>query len=105
MLIQINTDKHIDGSEATIAHFSGVIKDILSRYEEYITRIEAFLSDENGERNAGADKKCLLEVRKKGADPIVVSVIEVSMHKAVKSAAEKMATLIEKTLEKKRVQS
>ena len=105
MLIQINTDKNIESSAASIAHFTGVIKEHLERYDEHITRIEAHLSDENGSKNAGDDKKCLLEVRKKGADPIVVSSVEATMHQAVKSASEKMASLIEKALEKKRVQS
>lgn len=105
MLIQINTDKNIEGSEATIAHFSDVIKDELGRFDEHITRIEAHLSDENGSKDAGNDKKAVLEARLKGSNPLVVTVVEATMHQSVKAAAEKIASLLEKTLEKRRVQS
>lgn len=105
MLIQVNTDKHIDSGAAAIAHFSEVIKEELSRYDEHITRVEAHLSDENGSKNAGDDKKCVLEAKVKGSNPIVVTVVDATVHQSVKSAAEKVATLLEKTLEKRRVQS
>lgn len=105
MLIQINTDRNIDGSEGTIAHFSDVIKDELARFDEHITRVEAHLSDENGSKDAGDDKKTVLEARLKGSSPLVVTVVEATMHQSVKAAAEKVAALLEKTLEKRRVQS
>ena len=105
MLIQVNTDKHIEGSAALIAHFSGVIKEELDRYDEHLTRVDAHLSDENGSKNSGDDKKCVLEAKVKGSNPIVVTVVEATMHQSVKTAAEKVAALLEKTLEKRRVQS
>lgn len=105
MLIQINTDNHIENSAASIAHFSEVIKEILGRYEEYITRIDAFLSDENGDKKSGADKKCTIEVKVKSANPVVVSTIENTLHQAVKFATEKAALIMDKSLTKKRVQS
>ncbi len=105
MLIQINTDKNIEATEATIAHFSQLVKDELARYEEYITRVDAHLSDENGSKSKGDDQKCVLEAKIKGGNPIVVTVVEATLHQSVKYAAEKVAAQIEKTLEKRRVQS
>ena len=105
MLIQINTDKHVEGTEAKIAHFSQLIKDELDRHNEYITRVDAHLSDENGSKTNGDDQKCVLEAKMKGANPLVVTVVEATMHQAVKTAVEKIASLLEKTLEKRRVQS
>ncbi|MFT3980028.1 MAG: HPF/RaiA family ribosome-associated protein [Ferruginibacter sp.] len=105
MLIQINTDRNIESSAALIAHFSELIKETLTRYDEHITRVEAHLSDENGSKDNGADKKCVLETKIKGGSPIVVTTVESTPHIAVKSAAEKVAALLEKSLEKKRVQS
>lgn len=105
MLIQVNTDKNIENSAALIAHFSGVIKDELGRFDEHITRVEAHLSDENSSKNSGDDKKCVLEAKLKGSNSTVVTVVEATMHQAVKHAAEKVAALLEKTLEKRRVQS
>jgi hypothetical protein len=105
MLIQINTDKNINGTQELIAHLSTVLKDNLGRFDEHVTRLEVHVSDENGSKDIGNDKKCVLEARLKGADPVVVSTVADTPHSAVKSAAEKMLHLLEKTFEKKRVQS
>ena len=105
MLVQINTDRNIDGTVEMITHFTQVIKDGLERFEEDITRVEVHLSDENGSKEVGDDKKCVLEARLKGSNPLVVTTLEATIHQAVKSAAEKMQHLLEKTFEKKRVQS
>lgn len=105
MLIQINTDKNIEGSVETITHFTEVLKNSLGRFDEEVTRLEVFLSDENGNRNAGDDKKCVLEARLKGANPVVVTTISATLHQAVKTASDKMFLTLEKQLEKKRVQS
>jgi len=105
MLIQINTDKNIEGTVELISHFTEVLKDSLSRFDDQVTRLEVHLSDENGSKNAGDDKKCVLEARLKGANPVVVTTIAATLHQSVKAASDKMFLTLEKNLEKKRVQS
>ncbi|MEX1202570.1 MAG: HPF/RaiA family ribosome-associated protein [Ferruginibacter sp.] len=104
MLIQINTDKNIEGTTEMISHFTTLIQDQLQRFDEHITRIVVFLSDENASREAGNDKKCILEARPKGKDPIVVTTVTDTIHQSVKIASEKMFLTLEKSLEKRRVQ-
>ncbi len=104
MLIQVNTDRNIEGSTEMIAHFSELLKTQLSRFEEYITRLELHLSDENASKDAGDDKKAVLEAKIKGGAPVVITTLESTIHKSVKSAAEKMFLTLEKNLQKKRVQ-
>lgn len=104
MLIQINTDKNIDGTAEMIHHFTTLLQNQLARFDENITRVVVFLSDENASREAGNDKKCILEVRPKGQDPLVVTTVTDSIHQSVKSAAEKMFLTLEKVAQKKRVQ-
>lgn len=104
MLIQINTDKNIEGTTEMISHFSELIQHQLERFDEHITRVVVFLSDENGSREAGNDKKCVLEVRPKGQDPIVLTTVTDAIHQSVKTAAEKMFLTLEKSMAKKRVQ-
>ena len=104
MLVQINTDRNIEGSTEMIEHFTALLKERLGRFEENITRLEVHLSDENAARDAGDDKKCVLEVRLKGKDPVVISTLESTIHKSVKSAADKMFLTLEKQLRKSRVQ-
>ncbi|HRD56803.1 MAG TPA: hypothetical protein PK504_02080 [Ferruginibacter sp.] len=105
MLIQINSDKNIESTAASIAHFSEIIKEQLLRFEEHITRVDVHLSDVNGDKENGADKQCLMETKIKGGSPIVVTTTEATPHMAVKFAGEKIAILLEKALEKRRVQS
>jgi len=104
MLIQINTDKNIEGTTELITHFTSLLQDHLQRFDEYLTRVEVFLSDENASREAGNDKKCILEVRPKGQDPIVVTAVTDNLYLSVKTAAEKMFLTLEKSVSKKRVQ-
>jgi ribosome-associated translation inhibitor RaiA len=103
MLIQINTDKNIDGSERVSNYFSGVIESTLSRFNEHITRIEAHLSDENSQKEGPDDKRCMLEVRVKGLQPIVVTHKAETLDQAVVGAAEKMKNTLETTIGKIRV--
>ena len=102
MIILINTDKNIDGSERTSKYFSGVIESTLERFNEHITRIEAHLSDENSQREGPDDKRCMIEARVKGLQPIAVTHKAESLEEAVVGAAEKMKTMLETTLAKSR---
>jgi ribosome-associated translation inhibitor RaiA len=104
MLVQINTDRNIEGTTEMISHLTELLNERLGRFEEYITRMEVHLSDENSKKEAGDDKKCVLEVRLKGKDPVVLTTIEATVHKSVKIAADKMFLTLEKQLQKSRVQ-
>ncbi len=103
MLIQINTDRNIDGSERVRNYFSSVIETTLSRFNEHITRIEAHLSDENSQKEGADDKRCMLEVRVKGLQPIAVTHKAETLDQAVVGAAEKMKNTLETTIAKTRV--
>ena len=48
MTIILNTDKNISGNERLDNYVNTTIKEELSRFEDYVTRIEVHLSDENG---------------------------------------------------------
>ena len=74
MQIQINTDKNISGHEALAQSIEDVLRNVLSRFSDQITRIEVHLSDDNSAIKSGmTDKHCLLEVRPAGQQPITVS--------------------------------
>jgi hypothetical protein len=49
------------------------ISDAFDRYSEHITRIEVKFSDENSDRDSENDKRCVLEARLKGLQPLVVT--------------------------------
>ncbi len=72
MIIQLNTDNNVKGSEAFDAHVTGLISEELSTFSKHITRVEVHLSDENSHKEGQDDKRCMLEARIKGKKPIAV---------------------------------
>lgn len=98
MQIQINTDHNIEGREALADHVSAVVETALNRVSDHITRVEVHLSDENGDKGGANDKRCMLEARLGGRQPIAVTHQAATLEQAVDGAAVKLVRLIESTL-------
>ena len=105
MQVQINTDRNAEGHEALAAQVSGVVESALSRLSDHITRVEIHLSDENSAKKGGTnDMRCMMEARLEGRRPVAVTHQAATMDQAVDGAADKLARLIESTLERLREQ-
>jgi ribosome-associated translation inhibitor RaiA len=99
MLIQINTDSNIEGNDALAQQVEAVVRDTLDRFSKRITRIEVHLSDENSNKKLGTeDKRCLLEARLAGLQPIAVSHKASTLEQAVDGAVEQLKRSLESTL-------
>lgn len=99
MLIQVNTDSNIEGDNALTQEVETVVRETLDRFSEHITRVEVHLSDENSADKAGAnDKRCLLEARLAGRQPVAVSDQAPTVAQAVAGAADKMKRMMVSTL-------
>jgi hypothetical protein len=61
--------------------------------------VELHLSDTNSERG-GVDKRCVVEVRPKGLDPVVTTDQVETVDKVELSATHKMVNLLETTFGK-----
>ena len=90
MQIQLNTDARIQGQDSLAAWVEGELEERLARFRDQITRIEVHLSDVNGERVGGDEKRCLLEARLPGRPPVAVSHSAGKVADAVHGAADKM---------------
>jgi ribosome-associated translation inhibitor RaiA len=101
MQINFNTDNHIEGSAEMSTHFQATVQDILSRFEEDITRVEIHVKDVNAGKDGTPDKYCTLEARLKGSDPVITTAESTEVHHSVKQAAEKMKTVLNKKFEKR----
>jgi ribosome-associated translation inhibitor RaiA len=95
MIIQFNTDHNIEGREAFKGTFISLIEDGLSRFSSQITRIEAHLTDDDGNKDGQNDKRCVLEARLEGMQPIAVTNHANSHYQAVEGAIEKLKTSLE----------
>lgn len=95
MLIKINTDHNIQGREALAARLTAVVEQALARVGEHITRVEIHLSLESGGKSGQSDKRCVMEARLEGYQPIMVSDQAGSLDQAVEGAATKMLRAID----------
>ena len=100
MQIQVNTDHTIEGHEALADQIRGVVENALSRMSDHITRVEIHVTDERGPKSGKNDKRCMMEARLEGRQPIAVTDEAATVDLAVNGAADKLARLIEHTLGK-----
>jgi ribosome-associated translation inhibitor RaiA len=97
MQIRINTDNHIQGSADLTSHVEQVVSTTLERFGRQITRVEVQLSDINGQKSRGNDKRCLMEARPAGLQPIAVSHVAATVHSAIDGAVERLERALEKS--------
>jgi len=102
MQVQLNTDNRVQGAESLAAWAEKELKDRLARYRDQVSRIEVHLSDVNGERVGGDEKRCLLEARLTGRAPVAVSHSAPKVAEALYGAAEKLVRALDSALGKAR---
>ena len=98
MKIQINTDHNISGREALAKHAEATVESTLGHLAEHITRVEVHLSDENSDKGGSHDKRCMMEARLEGHQPIAVSDEAASIGQAIDGAAKKLKSSLDRTL-------
>jgi len=97
MNIQFNSGNNIPAREELTSPLKALITKSLNRFDR-ITRIEVHLSDEDGNKNGPNDKRCMLEARLKGIQPIAVTNYANTHKDAVRGAIEKLKTSLEHKL-------
>ena len=98
MQVQVNTDHNIDGRESLVARITAIVESSLSRFSAHITRVEVHLTDEDGRKGGENDKRCVMEARIEGRQPIAVTEHANTLHEAVNGASERLSHLIENVL-------
>ncbi|RYD81132.1 MAG: HPF/RaiA family ribosome-associated protein [Sphingobacteriales bacterium] len=101
MLVQLNAN-HLEGTNDLRTDLIDLITDSLSRFDEHITRVEVHLGDENGNKEGAADKRCTIEARLEGKDPVAVIHHADSYEIAVDGALDKIEGMLDKMLERQR---
>lgn len=95
MKIQINTDSNVDADDALVAMVEAELHSALEHVEDRLTRVEVHLGDVDGDKHGGgADKRCLLEVRPEGMQPVVVTGLATTVEQACRDAGRKMQSLL-----------
>ena len=86
MQVLVNSDLHIDLTERV----QGVLEGRLERFGERITRVEVALRDLNSLKLGERDKRCIMEARLGGMEPIAVSHEAPTLTEAIHVAADKL---------------
>ncbi|OGB00861.1 MAG: ribosomal subunit interface protein [Burkholderiales bacterium RIFCSPHIGHO2_12_FULL_61_11] len=97
MQVQVNTDKNIEGGDRLTEYVKTAINARLRRFGSQITRVEAHLSDGSSHKSHGDDKKCVLEARPAGLQPVVVTHLAETLDQAISGAAEKLERMLDST--------
>ena len=95
MQVLLHTDPNTHGGHLMAEHLASVVKEAMSRFGERVTRVEAHLSDANGQAKTGnSDIHCTLEARLVGLEPIVVKDHADNAHQAIDGAVRKLKRAI-----------
>jgi ribosome-associated translation inhibitor RaiA len=102
MQVQVNTDKAITHDASLDQHVEGVVQSALQRFGEHITRVEVHLGDVNGSQKSGAnDKRCMMEARVAGLQPIAVTDHAGDVRQAISGASGKLVRALDTALGKR----
>ncbi len=90
MQIQVHSDNHIEGSARLADWVSASVASRLDRFDDELTRVVVHLNDENGDKAGAHDKRCQIEARPKGLQPISVTHKAESLELALDGAVDKL---------------
>ncbi|ONI87965.1 ribosomal subunit interface protein [Actinosynnema sp. ALI-1.44] len=93
MQIQVNTDHNIDGGEKLATYVTTELAASLSRFDRWLTRVEVHLTVDAAGRID--DKRCVIEARPAGAQPVAVTHHAGSVDDAYTGAAQKLEKVLD----------
>ena len=95
MEIQFNTDSSVMGTENVAERVEAQLRQKLGRFEERLTRLEVHVGDDNARKGGGDDKRCTIEARPRGGEPVSVTAHAGDVDLAARQAGAKMAALLD----------
>lgn len=98
MQVQVNTDDHIEGGESLAQWITDESKSRLSRFQDHVTRLEVFLSDVDAGKSGANDKRCRIEARVTGRQPVTVTGDADKMGNAFIASVDKLVRALDTDL-------
>jgi len=98
MQVQVHTDSSLQGSAHLTQTVESAVQTAVHRWAGRITRVEVHLSDLNRHKGGADDKRCLMEARLAGLQPIAVAHQAGTVPEAIDGAAQKLHKILESTL-------
>jgi len=100
MQVQVNTSNGIQNKDALERWANEFLKEELAHFTQEISRVEVQLTDENNGRKGASDKRCMLEARLNGHEPLAVNHHAETQDEAFRGATQKLIRKLEHTLGK-----
>ena len=100
MHVQVNTDNRVEGHDEFVRGVQATVEGVIGRFGENITRVEVHVGDENGHKGGPNDKRCAMEARPAGLQPVAVTHTAPTVDQAIDGAAHKLQTALGRTLDK-----
>jgi hypothetical protein len=98
MQVQVNTSNGIENKDALERWADEYLNETLARFRPEITGVEVFMSDENKVKGGARDKRCTMEARLNGHEPVAVTGFGETQNEAFRGASEKLLRMLEHTL-------
>ena len=95
MQVLINSHQIETASVSFQEWVTAAVVNELERFDDFLTRVEVHVSDENGHKSGARDKRCQIEMRPRGHQPLSVTNHDESLELAVNGAAEKARHALE----------
>ena len=103
MQVQVHTDATIQGGESLETWVRDEVNTKLARLKEHVVRVEVFLTGVDALKTTGGPgKKCVLETRANGRQPVAVNAEAEKVKDAFNAALEKLRRAVESDLDKVR---
>lgn len=101
MQVQLNTDNNVVGSTELALQLEGEVHAALGRFADRITRVEVHITDLNGDNKSGGDdKRCMMEARLAGRQPMSASHEASTVSLAIEGACDKLVRALDRLLGK-----
>ena len=96
MLILFNTDNHVQSHQELAPNITSELERVLARFATQVNRVEVYLHDMNADRAGDADKRCTIEVRATGYEPLAVSHDAAALTTAFNGARDKLVRTLDR---------
>ncbi len=97
--IEISTSG-TDRSDALVEHVHTHLEHENRRFADRLTRVEVHISDTNAGKQGKHDKRCVLEARPRGMDPVVVTEEGDDLYQVVRDGSRKLGRALGRRFEK-----
>ena len=96
MLILFNSDNHVQSHQELAPSLTADLERVLARFATQVNRVEVYLHDMNADRAGEADKRCTIEVRASGYEPLAVSHDAAALTPAFNGARDKLVRTLDR---------